>query len=398
MPSGARWLRHAASTASRTRLRRPRVQAVHDHVVELAELARRSARARRRRRSARCRAPRPRRSPARSRSPSARGRRRPRARRGRPPRCPRGSHRAPQPSSSTRAARGSGGVEPVQHRDGREDRGPRLRERQVRVRDLVVGSRHLRNLFPRGRAARLGLHSSAGRRGRTPQHLTGRSRRGAADAAAARARAPRLRGRRDRVRRARQRLVGQAHRADGQPLPLRPARERSAESEAYRRATCASTARHGGAAADAPRGHLRRHGLDEGGRGRAPAALAGAGDPLLPHLAARRPARRPARGRKPAARDRDRGRPARRRRRPTSGPRSAAATRRRSTTPIRLEVESGLMFTRGPEVRTQTVRLEHRTASAAHDGGARSASAASCATRDGEPVADAWVVLPDLGR
>jgi hypothetical protein len=55
------------------------------------------------------------------------------------------------------------------------------------------------------------------------------------------------------------------------------------------------------------------------------------------------------------------------------------------------------MFTRGPEVRTQTMRLQQsdaplrtmeelqRFGGVVRDG-------------DGEPVANAWVVLPDLGR
>ena len=63
---------------------------------------------------------------------------------------------------------------------------------------------------------------------------------------------------------------------------------------------------------------------------------------------------------------------------------------------VRIEVESGLMFTRGPEVRSQTMRLEldgvrrtmeelQRFGGVVRDG-------------EGEPVADAWVVMPDLGR
>ncbi|MEO8690346.1 MAG: Pvc16 family protein [Solirubrobacteraceae bacterium] len=63
---------------------------------------------------------------------------------------------------------------------------------------------------------------------------------------------------------------------------------------------------------------------------------------------------------------------------------------------IRLEVESGLMFTRGPEVRSQTMRLEldgvRRTMEELQRFGG--------VVRDssGEPVADAWVVLPELGK
>ena len=64
---------------------------------------------------------------------------------------------------------------------------------------------------------------------------------------------------------------------------------------------------------------------------------------------------------------------------------------------VKLEVESGMTFTRGPEVRTQTVRLGLRDAPAAkmeellRFGGV-------VTNADGEPVADAWVALPDLGR
>jgi hypothetical protein len=64
---------------------------------------------------------------------------------------------------------------------------------------------------------------------------------------------------------------------------------------------------------------------------------------------------------------------------------------------VRLEVESGLMFTRGPEVRTQTVRLQQseapvRTMEELQRFGGVVLGA------EGEPVADAWVVMPDLGR
>jgi hypothetical protein len=64
---------------------------------------------------------------------------------------------------------------------------------------------------------------------------------------------------------------------------------------------------------------------------------------------------------------------------------------------VRLEVESGVTFTRGPEVRTQTMRVQLADAARAtmeelqrfggvvHD-------------RDGDPVEGVWVVMPDLGR
>src|SRR4051795_9304456 len=64
---------------------------------------------------------------------------------------------------------------------------------------------------------------------------------------------------------------------------------------------------------------------------------------------------------------------------------------------VRLEVESGLTFTRGPEVRTQTVQLGIK------DGPARTFEelqrfGGGVPAAGGEPVADAWVTLPDLGR
>jgi hypothetical protein len=64
---------------------------------------------------------------------------------------------------------------------------------------------------------------------------------------------------------------------------------------------------------------------------------------------------------------------------------------------VRLELESGLTFTRGPEVRSQTMRLGLK------DGPARTVEelhrfGGVVRDRDGEPVADAWVALPDLGR
>ncbi len=63
---------------------------------------------------------------------------------------------------------------------------------------------------------------------------------------------------------------------------------------------------------------------------------------------------------------------------------------------IKLEVESGLMFTRGPDVRTQTVRLELEGVRRTMEEMQRFGGVVRNA--DGEPVADAWVALPDLGR
>ena len=64
---------------------------------------------------------------------------------------------------------------------------------------------------------------------------------------------------------------------------------------------------------------------------------------------------------------------------------------------VRLEVQSGVVFTRGPEVRTQTMRFQ------LSDGPRRTMEELQrfggiVRDADGQPVADAWVVLPDLGR
>src|SRR3954462_9388938 len=64
---------------------------------------------------------------------------------------------------------------------------------------------------------------------------------------------------------------------------------------------------------------------------------------------------------------------------------------------VKLEVESGVTFTRGPEVRTQTMRFQLQDAprrtfeELQRFGGV-------VRGKDGEPVADAWVALPDIGR
>ena len=64
---------------------------------------------------------------------------------------------------------------------------------------------------------------------------------------------------------------------------------------------------------------------------------------------------------------------------------------------VKLEVESGLTFTRGPDVRTQTVRMGLK------GGPPRTVEellrfGGIVRDKDGEPVANAWVVLPELGR
>ena len=62
---------------------------------------------------------------------------------------------------------------------------------------------------------------------------------------------------------------------------------------------------------------------------------------------------------------------------------------------VRLSVESGARLERGPEVRTQTIRTQMKDAPGTvleiHRSGGRVSDKA------GEPVADVWVTLPDLG-
>jgi hypothetical protein len=64
---------------------------------------------------------------------------------------------------------------------------------------------------------------------------------------------------------------------------------------------------------------------------------------------------------------------------------------------VRLRIDSGAVFVRGPEVRMQTLRTGML------DGPARTMTeyhrfGGTVTTKGGEPVADAWVALPDAGR
>ena len=65
---------------------------------------------------------------------------------------------------------------------------------------------------------------------------------------------------------------------------------------------------------------------------------------------------------------------------------------------VTLSVESGVTVERGPDVRTMTLRTHAQRPPARRRPGALATSAASSATTDGEPVADAWVAVPELGR
>ena len=163
----------------------------------------------------------------------------------------------------------------------------------------------------------------------------------------------RLRGRRHRLRRALARMVGPALQADGQPLPLRPARGRGPAHERVV-ADPARRAHVRGASADGHGVLLRGDRVDAGRRGRAPAALAGALDLLRVSPRFRRTsstggsptARRPGRSRAGSGRARARS--------PTSGARSAGSTRCRSTTSSGCRSIPAPSLERGPEVRTQT--------------------------------------------
>ena len=143
---------------------------------------------------------------------------------------------------------------------------------------------------------------------------------------------------------------------------------------------------------------LRRHRVDAGRRGRAPAALAGARDPLRLPAAARRTRSTAASQRLPAVADQGPRSGRARARSRTSGARSAASTRCRWTTSCGSRSSPALTRERGPEVRTQTVRTRLDGRPAAH--GARDAPLrrASCATRRASRSPTSWVTLPDVGQ
>ena len=115
--------------------------------------------------------------------------------------------------------------------------------------------------------------------------------------------------------------------------------------------------------------------------------------PGAPAGRAQRPARQrlPGRGRSRRASVRARARSR------TSGARSAGSTRCRSITSCACRSSPGAKLERGPEVRTQTVRTR-LTDGPARDG-ARDAPLGRHASpnKKGEPLADVWVTLPDVG-
>ena len=63
---------------------------------------------------------------------------------------------------------------------------------------------------------------------------------------------------------------------------------------------------------------------------------------------------------------------------------------------VTLSIVPGVTFERGPEVRTHTVRVADRRA-AVRAPYERHRSGGIVRSADGQPVADAWVVLPDVG-
>jgi hypothetical protein len=65
---------------------------------------------------------------------------------------------------------------------------------------------------------------------------------------------------------------------------------------------------------------------------------------------------------------------------------------------VRLEVASGAVFTRGPEVRTQTVRMDLRRANGERRPEELVRFGGTVRDGEGDPVRDAWVVLEDAGR
>ena len=175
-------------------------------------------------------------------------------------------------------------------------------------------------------------------------------------------------------------------------------RENVAAAEATTRDVRVNGADDVRAAADAPRGHLLGHRVDQGGPGRAPPALAGARDPLLARLAARATCSRAASRRASLFRaiETEVGRPKEEKADfwTSIGGRYKASI----DYAVKLEVESGLTFTRGPEVRTPDGAARPPGRPARARSRSCSASAASCATPTATPVANAWVALPDLGR
>ena len=212
----------------------------------------------------------------------------------------------------------------------------------------------------------------------------------------ARARAARVRRRRHRVRRARARLVGPALQADGEPLPLRPARGRGAAHERV----VAGPARRPHVRGPPADGHgvlLRGHRVDAGRRGRAPAALAGARDLLRLSRSCRRTR---STGGSPTARQ---AWPIKGRIGQGKGEKSDFWSAVGGQYKVSLDYVVRLSR-RVRRARSSAARKSARRPCARGCRTARrarssrcTAPSARCKNKKGEPLADVWVTLPDVG-
>ena len=205
-------------------------------------------------------------------------------------------------------------------------------------------------------------------------------------------------GDRDLVRGARQGVGGVALGAGRQPLPLRPPRGGGRSPD-----------RLGADGGRRPRRELRPPlridasfavtGLDARRRGRAPAALAGAGDPLratrsLPDDVLERNARQ-----RLAALSAARRGPRTDRHEDASDFWTAVGGQYKASFNyvVTLACEAGTSLERGPEVRTQTIRTYPRDGGRATIEETAPRPAASSGDAGGAPVANAWVALPERG-
>ena len=188
-------------------------------------------------------------------------------------------------------------------------------------------------------------------------------------------------------------------RADGQPLPLRPARGGRPPAIEWREQR-GNGAGARGAPAAARRGLLRGHGVDARGRGRAPPALAGArrcstrypilpGDVLAGTLANGASATRSTR-KTAQARAEDKADFWTVDRRPVQGV--------ASTTSCTLSCEPGTLLRARPRGAHADRARPDPAARRGDDRGVPPHRRRRRATPDGEPVANAWVALPTPAR
>ena len=179
-------------------------------------------------------------------------------------------------------------------------------------------------------------------------------------------------------------------------LPLRPARVARRSARPTGSADARQRPPPRGPAADDHGVLLRGHRLDAGRRGRAPAAVAGAGVlfafPQLPATCSPAGSPRP----RSASRSRARSASPSPTARPTSGRRSAASTRRRSTTSSRSPASRASPTSAarrcGPRRSARGIADGPRgTITEMHRFGGKVLDA------DGAPLADVWVTLPSWG-